>query len=163
MPILIDGYNLLYALGRLTPRSRHPALDAARRWLLQQLNTSPRRADMTVVFDGQSSLRHEEMHGHVHVVYSEKVSADDVIEELIRTSGTPRGLVVVSNDNRLKHAAQRAGGRALDCLDFFEQLQAPPAPPLVETDPSPGKPETVTPEEAAVWLREFGELDDDSF
>lgn len=161
MPILIDGYNLLYALGRLSPHSTRTALEGARRWLLQQLNTSPRGADMTVVFDGGMHGPDEEVIGRVHVVYSKKVEADDVIEDLIRNTPTPRTLTVVSNDHRLKQAAQRAGCLALGALDFYEQLFFTPQARADLSPEGSAKPETVTPEEAERWLREFADLDDD--
>src|SRR5262249_28822191 len=86
MPLVIDGYNLLYALGRLTPRSGRDALDGARRWLVQQLRQREGPgADVTVVFDGRSARgpKTKEDQGDIRVVFSQGASADDVIEEMI--------------------------------------------------------------------------------
>jgi hypothetical protein len=158
MRFVIDGYNLLFAIGRLGPRSGKAALEGARSWLTQQLRKGhPPGSDVTVVFDGAGR---DEDHGGVRVEFSRGESADDVIEARIRGESAPRLLTVVSNDRRLRQTGRRRGCLVLDCLDYFEQLGAAPpeagATPLAEA-----KPETASAEEAERWLREFGDAGDD--
>ena len=50
--------------------------------------------------------------------------ADTLIEEMIRLHSTPKSLTVVSNDNRLKTAAQRRKAVAMDCEVWLDQLEA---------------------------------------
>lgn len=163
MAILIDGYNLLFALGRLTPRSGRGALEGARRWLLQQLRLRERPGtDVTVVFDGGSGAcgrKTPEDPGDIRVVFSQGTSADDVIEELIRKESAPRSLTVVSDDHRLQQAARRRGCVVRKCLDYYEQDRKTPASSPV-TDP-PAKPDGSSAEDVDRYLKAFGDLGDD--
>lgn len=154
MRYLIDGYNLLYAIGRVSPRSPRSAVDQARRWLVQQLSQDVQR-DVTVVFDGHPP-RNADPAGVVRVLYSRQDSADDVIEELVRTDPTPKQLAVVSNDHRLQQAGRRRGCQVVACLDYFEAR--PPPPPAKAEPPKPAEP---TAEETERWLKEFGDLEDE--
>jgi predicted RNA-binding protein with PIN domain len=166
MPFLIDGYNLLYALGRLTPRSRRAALGGARRWLLDRLRRGHGPdADVTVVFDGSTApadVPAHEQHGRVRFEFSTGQTADDLIEDRIAADRAPGQLSVVSDDHRIRQAARRRGCAVLGCLDYYEQFldarrpDAPPAPA-----PEPGdKPDRPSPEEMQHWLDAFGGTDE---
>jgi predicted RNA-binding protein with PIN domain len=163
MRFLIDGYNLLHAgwpayarhaRARAWPRLRQLVLDRLRD------RHGAAAADVTVVFDARHAPRDAEpvedrpgLHVRFAVGYP---SADDLIEELIRTDAAPAGLTVVSDDRRLRDAARRRGCTVARCLDYLEALDRPPPRPPDAAEP-PGKPEEVSPEEVEQWLREFGE------
>ncbi len=158
MRVVIDGYNLLFAVGRLGPRSGRPALEGARRWLVQQLRQGATAvADVTVVFDGYGRA---EAPGDVGVVFSQGESADDVIEELIRAEPAPRRLTVVSDDNRLKQAARRRGCAVSGCLDYIERLGEAPRG-AAELPAEEAKPDAPAGEEAERWRQAFGDGGDD--
>src|SRR5262245_10445690 len=160
MRFLVDGYNLLFAIGKLGPRSATDAFPNARRWLLQDLRD--RRlpdSEVIVVFDGAGA---PEGTGDLHVRYSGNESADDVIEELIQNGPAPHRITVVSDDNRLRKAGQRRGCVVLGCLDFYALLRRQGG--HLQSVPSanpPAKPEASSPEEVDHWLREFGDVGDD--
>jgi predicted RNA-binding protein with PIN domain len=165
MPTVIDGYNLLHAMGRLSPRGGKHALEGARQSLLLALRTKhgPAATDVTVVFDAQhappGAAAESEVAG-IHVRFARGQTADDLIEEIIRLDPTPRLLVVVSDDHRLQRAARRRGCQVQSCLDFYETLRAGPAPvsrPAVE--PS-AKPDRSSPEETQHWLDAFSDVDE---
>jgi predicted RNA-binding protein with PIN domain len=167
MPTLIDGYNLLYATGRLTARVGKHGLEGARQSLLQQVRTGHglHAAEVTVVFDARSAppgARWEAEFNGVLIKFARDQTADDLIEDLIRAEPSPRLLTVVSNDHRIQQAARRRGCQVLACLDYYEQYlqphrsSAPPPPPE-----QPSKPETSTPEEVQRWLDAFADVDDD--
>jgi hypothetical protein len=164
MPFLIDGYNLLYALGQLTPRSGRPALAGARRWLLAQLRLG-HGAGVTVVYDGKRAppgTPGDQGSGDVRVEFSQGESADDLIEGLIAAEPSPRALTVVSDDHRIRQAARRRGCPVLGCLDYAERhLQPGRREPAPASPEQPAKPEQESPEEAERWLREFRDLGDD--
>src|SRR5207253_2465456 len=87
--------------------------------------------------------------------------ADDLIEELIRKSATPKQLAVVSDDHRIQRAANRRQCVVLGCGDFLDVLdrarrrrqQSPPEAPEKRDGPSP--------EETRRWLEEFGDIERD--
>jgi hypothetical protein len=158
MRFVIDGNNLLHALGKLTARSTPFTLDAARRWLVAQVRAHGGEA--TIVFDGQPAPKQKRDDlGPPRVVFSLRASADDIIEDLIRADTGPRHLAVVSDDIRLREAARHRGCVSLRCLDYAEdhllggkQEQAAPRPV------APEKPEGGRMED---WADAFGGLDDD--
>jgi uncharacterized protein len=161
--VVIDGYNMLYAIGRLTPRLPRTALEGARRWLLEQLRERHAPgADVTVVFDGGSGPpgrpgRDDQL--GFRVLFSHRESADDVIEGLIDADPSPRALTVVSNDHRLQQAARRRGCDVSGCLDYYEADRSTPRPePAAEVA---AKPESSSPEEVERYLRAFGDAGDD--
>ncbi len=162
MRFLIDGYNLLHAVwpaegrhlrARAWPRFRQRLLDRLRS---SQVNDG---GNVTVVFDASRSptgtVAEEDYHG-VHVRFAAGYpSADDLIEELIRTESAPARLTVVSDDRRLRDAGRRRGCVVVGCLDYLEFADRRP-PPEQNTEESPIKPEIVPADEVEKWLKEFG-------
>ena len=164
---LIDGYNMLYALGRLAPRSTPDALQGARRWLfdlLRPIAVAP--TSITVVFDSRNDsphMRTQEITSGVCFLYSRGQTADDLIEDLIETAPDPRDLIVVSNDNRIKLAARHGKARSVGCLDYYEEFILPgpasasEAAPAADSSTERGE---MSAEETEHWLEVFGEVDD---
>ena len=134
MRYLIDGYNLLHAMGVLAGRVGPHGLEKARLALLGRLLAlhadDPGR--VTVVFDAaraRAGAEREQEYNGLHILYALREEADDVIEAIIRRESTPRQLTVVSDDRRLKEAARRRQCPALGCLDYLEQVGRPTSPP----------------------------------
>ena len=161
---LIDGYNLLHAMGILNGKVGPQGLEKARRRLLGFLRGAHGEGatDVTVVFDagaarpGDSGAEDcDGLHVRFAVGYPQ---ADDLIELLIRQAAVPRRLHVVSDDHRIQRAARRRRCRVLGCLDYLEGLDRPdrPPPPLErEKEDRPSEGETQR------WLAEFADLADD--
>src|SRR5262245_15037059 len=160
MPYLIDGYNLLHALGVLHGPVGPKDLERARRRLLGLLRRAHRESDdVTVVFDaahaGRGAAAETEFDG-IHVRFAvAHDQADDLIEEIIRTTSTPKQLVVVSDDRRLQRAARRRHCSARGCLDYLEDLKRK------RQAPAQGKPHAEKHNgsllETEHWLAEFGD------
>jgi predicted RNA-binding protein with PIN domain len=120
---------------------------------------------VAVVFDATHAPRgvvREQTYRALQVRFApKKKSADDIIEDAIEESTTPKGLVVISNDTRLQNAAKRRGARFWShhkLLDFFEQHAAKSQ--VNDTDGD--KRDVVTsPEEVKRWLKEFESIEDD--
>jgi predicted RNA-binding protein with PIN domain len=164
---LIDGYNLIHAIGLLPKRAGPGGLEKARLALLGLLHGvfGDDSATVTVVFDAAKappgSKPEQDYHGvHVHFATG-GLLADDVIETMIRREAAPKQLTVISNDHRLQQAARRRQAQVMSCENFLDVLasrrRAAPAPTASE----PEKNETMTPAEAKRWLEEFGHLDKD--
>lgn len=166
MRYLIDGYNLMFALGLLTKQVGPTGLEPARRRLLEFLHGrfGDEAGRVAVVFDAARAPRRtptEESYRGIHVIYALSEEADDLIEDMIRHDTTPRGLAIVSDDRRLREAARRGGCVVLRCLDFVEQIAFPNPPPVESSPDSPAKPELPSPQETQQWLREFGDVEHD--
>ena len=127
MRYVIDGYNLLHAMGVLLGRAGPHRLESARRALLDRILAlhGDHAADVTVVFDAAKAparVEAEQDHKGVRVLFALREEADDVIEALIRRDPSPRQLTIVSDDRRLKEAARRRQCVSSGCLDYLEQV-----------------------------------------
>jgi predicted RNA-binding protein with PIN domain len=159
MRFLIDGYNLLHALG-MAPRAGTSSLERARLRMLEWLSSrlGERKPDICLVFDSRNQRGggQQEFRG-LRICFSKRESADDLIEELIRDEADPAGLTVISNDRRLQHAASRRSCASWNCGQFIDWLlqgdnQHPPAPRPEIHD----KPEGPSGDEMEEWLKRFG-------
>lgn len=156
---LIDGYNLLHALG-MAPKPGGMSLERSRlrmlEWLAGELGEEA--ADVGVIFDSQMMTGdNEQTHRGIWMRFSRGQSADDLIEELIRQEPVPARLTVVSNDHRIQVAAKRRGCLFWDCEQFVDWLQSlakkPREEPRAEVGEKPLAPSGVEMDE---WLRRFG-------
>jgi predicted RNA-binding protein with PIN domain len=163
---VIDGYNLLYALGISAGRAGPAGLEKARQRLLDVLadGFASDCDAVTVVFDAANApwgARGQENYRGLGVRYAVRHDeADDLIELLIQEASAPRQLTVISDDNRLQQAARRRDCKAQGCNEFLEwlrrqrqQRQRPAAPPE--------KREALSADETQRWLEEFAGLADD--
>ncbi len=166
MRYLIDGYNLLHALGLLHRDAGPSALRFARQRLLDTIRIAFDAAppSLLVIFDAAAAppgVSDTHVYRDIEVRFAvDHDEADDLIEALIREDSVPRQLSVVSDDHRIQQAARRRQCAVLGCdafLDWLETQGRPRAPaPRVSA-----KPHDSSAEEAAHWQRAFGSLDDD--
>ncbi|QEG02107.1 YacP-like NYN domain protein [Stieleria maiorica] len=126
--LLIDGYNITQPIGPV--RNADPRwLERDRNVLLRELTnhlSAPVRKKTCVVFDAANPPRdrpsefvHQEMAIRFAVDY---LSADDLLEEIIRAHHTPKRLMVVSSDHRIQIAARRRGAAHFDSQPWMDDL-----------------------------------------
>lgn len=160
MRYLIDGYNLLYALGLARPKSGRSVWDHGRRQLLDWLadRHGKTTSDVIVIFDAQNAFGGliEERYRGLRVVRDRGRTADDLIEDMLKVEHLPHLLTVVSNDGRVRDAATRHGCLVNRCEEYVDALMNPPKS---STDTKPDeneKPARPTPEETETWMKAFG-------
>ena len=160
MRYLIDGYNLMYALGLVRRDGGRAGWDRARRqmldWLADQLGTAA--GDVMIALDAQSALPApivSETYRGLRLVRKPGRSADDLIEDLLRDERSPETVTVVSNDSRVRDEAIRSGCRAWRCSEYVDSLMKT-RKSAVEIEPDE-KDVQATPEEQAEWLKAFGD------
>lgn len=161
--VLIDGYNLMHAVGFAPlPHSTRTAHDSARRRFLEWLTATPAvKADpsvIRVVFDAQNSKRDlgSSTHRGVTVTFSFGQTADDLIEALISVHPLPQQLRVVSNDSRLRDFARRKRCHHLSCEEFMDWSAAPPSTTPGDPPPPDDKPKVDWPDEFDTLMKAFG-------
>jgi len=160
---LIDGYNLLHAVGWANRRFAPGKLEAARRrlldWLADSVAVKSNLARVRVVFDAQKAPAPSAGHSHrgVLVQFAYRRTADDEIEELLEAEQSPTELVVVSNDTRLQESARRNKAKGWSSQEFLDWLiEAERAVPGSPHAPPPEKPDgPLPPTEAEELLRAF--------
>jgi uncharacterized protein len=163
---LIDGYNLLHAMGALGGRVGPHGLEKARARLLGMLHGAlkDRAPAATVVFDAARALpgaNAEHDSRGLRVLFARnKEEADDVIERLIRQCSAPKALHVVSDDHRVQQAARRRHCRVCSCEHFLTLLEHL-RQATHELTKQPEKKEQLSAREVKRWLAEFEELEGD--
>jgi hypothetical protein len=157
MSVIIDGYNLISAVGIIGRGVGPGGLERARLALLNFLAESLEPGEIggtTIVFDANNAppglpriVSHRGLRVHFASRYPD---ADSLIEELIVEESAPRGLTVVSSDHRIQRAARRRKAVAVDSDVWYEdvirrrrarqasvsskQAEAKPPVPLLEED-----------------------------
>lgn len=161
MTFLIDGYNLLHAVGWAARQMPGRRLETARRKLLDWLADAAGRVPgvtVRVVFDAQHGPADstEWSHRGVSVRFARDGTADDVIEELLAAAAKPRAVTVVSNDTRLHEAARRVGSVAWGSQEFLDWVIATERAVPEAVPPAPEKPDgPVGADEVAALLQAF--------
>ena len=126
LSILIDGYNLLGALGK--KKSEEPTDGAeARETLIRRLSlySQSKGHPVTVVFDAWrelTGLEHYEHRTGVQVVFTKRGErADQVIQRLARQYG--RACAVVSSDLEIIQTAKSHGAFVMKSQEFQVKLE----------------------------------------
>ncbi len=169
---LIDGYNVMYAGGRLGPKLSREGFRRARRSFLDELADAlgpAVAAETTVVLDASvppSDFPRVSTYRGLSVVFAlGDENADARIEELIDADSTPKALTVVSSDNRIRLAASRRRCRWLSAEKYWELLdnlkEARARKPPAKSGPAGRGPrsQSESQDDASYWLGVFGELD----
>ena len=126
--LLIDGYNITQPIA--PTRNPDPRwLERDRNVLLRELTnqlSEPVRRKTCVVFDAANPPRDrpsEFVHHGMSVRFAvDYLSADDLLEEMIRAHHTPKRLMVVSSDHRIQIAARRRGAAHFDSEPWMDDL-----------------------------------------
>lgn len=164
MPLLIDGYNLLYSTG-IAGRGEGPgSLERSRLALLNFLAESLAPKDLphtTVVFDAHeapSGLPRSLIHRGIRVQFaSTHESADALIEELIRADFAPHRLTVVSSDHEIQRAAHRRRAKAIDSDAWYAALLRSRQSRRRAAATTPATPAVpLLAEDVNYWMRQFG-------
>jgi uncharacterized protein len=165
MPTLIDGYNLIHAAGILSRNIGPGTLQRARNGLIGFLAASlseTERAVTTVVFDAKAApadLPEEQVCDGLRIIYALGYkTADALIEELIRANSAPRGLVVVSSDQRIRRAARRRRATAVASEQWYGELCCRRREASRAAAPPVEKPVAPSSEaEVEYWMKLFGQ------
>ena len=165
MPLLIDGFNLIYKFPELEKNMYRGKLNEARRGLIEILfdYNKIKKTKIGIVFDGRRDLgdntRQEQIMG-IQVYYSHDFSADHLIKEFIKQDPNPRMTTVVTSDkevifhlNRFKPEIIKSEDFAELVLEKLKEQSLPPEPP--EKDENP----LLSQEEVSFWEKMFKKRD----
>jgi predicted RNA-binding protein with PIN domain len=166
MRVLIDGYNLMHAMGLLNGPVGPHGLAKARAALFGRLTAVHTETDaVTVVLDARGALPgadESESRGPIEICYTLREEADDFIERRIAHDSAPTRLVVVSNDHRLRDAARRRGCDSWSCGDYADWLERQERDRARARPSEPDKPVSVSDNEKKRWEELFREVERES-
>ncbi len=169
--LLIDGYNLMHAVGFARSRYSQGQLEQARNRLLKFLLVHLRDPELprtTVVFDAGNAPPglppRSNLHGMEIIFARPGGDADTLIEEFISTHSAPRQLRIVSSDHRLQKAARRRKSKFVDSEQFVAELKRRLSASDNDSQASANeaaqakRSEVISQSELNQWLAEFGEI-----
>ena len=130
MKILIDGYNLIWAVPEIRERvlneERGINLEGGRKKLLHYLEIYQKahpKLKITVVFDSREEIfPYPSLPSRIKVLYSNGETADDIIEKIVEDEKSSKGTLVVTSDNELKIIVKEKGAEVIGSLTFFERI-----------------------------------------
>ena len=162
MRILIDGYNLLHAIGYHGDLSEPGVLESARVRMLEKLSqylTEEERKNSLVIFDAghrSKDLKQQYVRDLIRVEFAmDHLDADSRIQELIRDDNVPKQLLVVSSDHRIQRTARARHASFLDSDQWLVLLESRLQSVSAEADPDATlKPET----ENDYWMELFSSV-----
>lgn len=166
--LIIDGYNLMHALGMTRARYGPGDLERARLRFVNFLKSrleERQRVRTTVVFDAHDAPpdgdRRVLIDG-LEILYAEPGGdADTLIERLLAEHSAPKRVRLISSDHRLQKAARRRRARAVDSERFADELEraAEAEARGPEAEPPAAKYGAELPEsELREWMEIFGEI-----
>ena len=124
--ILVDGYNLILRMEKISSRDENALRDARNR-LLGKLSgyAAGRKTRVTVIFDGRQEINDEQTKvAGVRIIFSKPPDiADSVIKRMVDNSDQPRNITVVTSDNGLAYAIKSQGANHMSIEEFIPRLE----------------------------------------
>lgn len=165
MPLIVDGYNVLFAIAEHGDRSVAEAVEEARSRLLRHLTRyhQATREPVTLIFDSGArtggATREERLPG-IRILYSHPPrTADDDVRRLVEVSTAPQHLRVVTSDGELARACARLGARVVGAKAFLGELAALAREAKADESEDRLKQQPPSADEVREWLEIFGEED----
>ncbi len=155
---ILDGYNVLMRWKAQYVDSE--SIETGRQKLIQFLETqrpqgSPRNQIM-VVFDGRSDVLgdwRQSPSGTIRVIFTEDISADEKIIQLVERQSQPTQVVVITDDRGLSQRIRQLGARVTSVQGFMVKKsgQKRGTEDKIQLEPEVAK--RITEELTKYWLR----------
>lgn len=113
---IIDGFNLLHKI-RSLKNSASPHQDLINHIRRNRL-TGSRNNKVIIVFDGK--INHEIHERDYEVVFSQQISADEVIKKRTAAIKNKRQVVVITDDRQIRDDIKRQGASCRHIADFIK-------------------------------------------
>ncbi len=128
MALILDGYNVLFAIAEQKGRDMAAAIEEARARLLKHLTRyyQTMHESITTVFDQSAhagGATHPESLPGIRILYSHPPrTADDDIRRMVEVSHSRQLLRVVTSDQALGRDCTRLGARVVGAKAFIREL-----------------------------------------
>lgn len=156
MPIIIDGYNLLWAVQKTDEDSGSISDVQLCRIIAEYLKLTDQKGE--IVFDGigpPDKSRFDNISNLEVIFTGRSADADTVIEDKIRANTAPSRLKIVSSDRRLRDAARQRKATAVKSQLFWSNLHKRLSRRTAAKEPR-AKRQGLNESETRIWLEFFG-------
>jgi len=157
MPLLIDGYNLLWAIQKQPLDGAEISDLGLCRIIDEYLDVTGQEGE--IVFDGTGPPEKTEFYQSVSILVitfaGADTDADTIIINSVKNSTAPRQLTVVSNDGKIRRSVKTRNATVVSSEEFWRQLRRMPRKRRRSAEPS-AKIWGINDSETSQWLRTFG-------
>ena len=160
MPLLIDGFNLIYKFPDLEEMMYRGLLDNARAGLLDKLKEfqSIKKADIRVVFDGKkapANNKRSENIGTIDIFYSLDYSADFLIKQFIKKDINPKMTTVITSDKDIIFYVKRFKAKIMESEKFAAYLDKSVKDHYLSLEPEKEEDPVISTDEISYWEKLF--------
>ncbi len=155
MPLIIDGYNLLWSIQNVEEQTSITDIALCR---ILDGYFGKVRQNAEIIFDGTGPPNKTEFDGirNLAVAFSGRsCDCDTIIEQKILASTAPKLLTIVSTDRRLRNAASARKANSVKSEEFWDEVKKRLSRQKPGKEPS-GKRSGLTESETELWLKTFG-------
>ncbi|MFA4889005.1 MAG: NYN domain-containing protein [Candidatus Omnitrophota bacterium] len=123
---VIDGYNIIHhpLFEKIAPRKDNSRASLVA-FIWQSKLCGSKNNSVRIIFDGYAER--ESGSSGIKVVFSEDKQADELINEIVRESRSPKTLVVVSDDLQIRIFAKAHGVAVASAGEFLGRSEKLPA------------------------------------
>lgn len=109
------------------PTLIHQQLETQRHSFVHMIHTrrpqGSSRNKVTVVFDGYpAGFGADLSSGHVQILYSCDITADDRIKQIVQKSILKKNIIVVTNDRAIQYAVRALGAKVISVESFLQKI-----------------------------------------
>lgn len=121
---IIDGNNVIGKISSLKIlQSKDKQLSREKLALMMERFFSKRNAKVSLHFDGYPGKEIKIL--NIKIIYSENITADEMIKKEIEKSKNPKNLVVITSDSNLKDFARKCSCKIISSEEFSKQINSP--------------------------------------
>ena len=150
---LIDGYNVLKQMPELTGKSLRSGRDGLVRFI--RTKKPQGKNEVTVVFDGKSDIHNpQEAITDIKIIFTQKVSADEKIRQMVEKSSQPNQIVVVTDDKEIRYSVRPLGAKVISVREFIGKVTKGKGKYSIEKTLLSSEEESkITKELEKIWLK----------
>jgi len=155
MPIIIDGYNLLYSIRKSEYFESMSDVQLCR-IISRYLKLIGEKGE--IIFDGSGPRDKSEFDNisNLDVFFAGQDSdADTVIEEELQIDSAPKRFTIVSSDRRIRKAAQTKKATSVKSEEFWTNVEKELSRKRPAKEPA-AKRQGLSESETRLWMKLFG-------
>ena len=146
---IIDGFNLIHKIESLK-KSDTPHRDLIH-YIRGNKLTGSRNNKVIIVFDGKPNFEAERIALEFEIIFSQGLSADEIIKRRVKRIKNKSGVIVVSDDREIRSAIKGEGAKSCRIDDFIKPRKKAQTR---EKEISYTLQKEITEEMRKVWLKE---------
>ena len=119
---ILDGYNVIKQTPLWADKPLRSGREALIALLEQRRPQGSARNQVTVVFDGQPGMLHQDASALVRVLFATSASADELIKSMVVEAKHKKNIIVVTNDRAIQFYVRACGAQVMRVQEFLSRI-----------------------------------------